>query len=42
MKSISVSLYNFLDKKKNGKVTFIELVKGIYPDLIKTDLNIIV
>ena len=42
MKSISVSLYNFLDHKKNGKVTFVELVERIYPHLIKTDLNTIV
>ena len=35
MKSVAASLYNFLDKRQNGKVTFLEVVLKLYPDLSK-------
>jgi hypothetical protein len=41
MKSVAASLYNFLDKKQNGKVTFEELVLKLYPDLTKHHLKMI-
>jgi Ca2+-binding EF-hand superfamily protein len=41
MKSVAASLYNFLDKKQNGRVTFLELVLKLYPDLTKTHLKMV-
>lgn len=33
MKSVAASLFNFLDMDQNGKVTFKQLIKKLYPDL---------
>jgi Ca2+-binding EF-hand superfamily protein len=41
MKSIAASLFNFLDKKQTGKVTFNELVEKLYPNLSKPHLDIV-
>lgn len=41
MKSVAASLYNFLDRKQNGKVTFEELIIKLYPDLTKQHLKLI-
>jgi hypothetical protein len=41
MKSVAASLYNFLDQKQSGKVTFEELVLKLYPDLTENHLIMI-
>ena len=41
MKSVIPSLFNFLDKKGKGFVTFEELTLRIYPTLTHHNLNII-
>ena len=38
MKSIAASLFNFLDKKQNGKIDFLDLVTKLYPNLTKKHL----
>jgi len=41
MKSVAASLYNFLDNKQSGKVTFEELVMKLYPDLTEHHMEMI-
>lgn len=41
MKSVAASLYNFLDKNQNGKVSFIEFIRRLYPALNRDQLNLI-
>jgi Ca2+-binding EF-hand superfamily protein len=33
MRSITASLFNFLDRNQTGSVTFVDLVKKLYPAL---------
>lgn len=33
MKSVSASLFNFLDKHQNGKIEFLDLITKLYPSL---------
>ena len=41
MKSVAASLFNFLDKDQNGKVTFKQLTQKLYPDLTSDHYAII-
>ncbi len=41
MKSVAASLFNFLDKKQNGKIEFLDLVTKLYPNLSAKHLETI-
>lgn len=41
MKSVSASLFNFLDKHQNGKIEFLDLITKLYPSLSQKHLETI-
>lgn len=41
MKGVAGSLFKFLDKKKDGKIYFLDMVKSIYQNISKDDLTLI-